>query len=147
MNMQRFSEILMAYGGNPQRWSLHEREAALQFLNNSLEAQRLQQQALQLDQLLNAAPMPQLSEALQKRILKSTQPSVFKRFFEWFSFKQPLKIATAFAIPCLIALTVWLSMPFSPFFYQPEIDYFSHQEMSLLALLEEEELTLTEFLL
>ena len=147
MDMQRFSEILMAYGGNPQRWSLHEREAALQFLNNSLEAQRLQQQALQLDQLLNAAPMPQLSEALQKRILKATQPSVFQNIFKWFSFKQPLKLATAFAIPCLIALTIWLNMPVSPLSSQPHIDVSTHQEMSLLALLEEEELTLTEFLL
>jgi len=147
MNMQRFSEILMAYGGNPQRWSLHEREAALQFLNNSLEAQRLQQQALQLDQLLNAAPMPQLSEALQKRILKSTQPSVFQSIFEWFSFKQPLKLATAFAIPCLIALTIWLNMPVSPLSSQSNIDIFSYQEMPLLVLLEEGELTLTEFLL
>jgi len=145
--MQRFSEILMAYGGNPQRWSLHEREAALQFLNNSLEAQRLQQQALQLDQLLNAAPMPQLSEALQKRILKSTQPSVFQSIFEWFSFKQPLKLATAFAIPCLIALTIWLNMPVSPLSSQSNIDIFSYQEMPLLVLLEEGELTLTEFLL
>jgi len=147
MNMQRFSEILMAYGGNPQRWSLHEREAALQFLNNSLEAQRLQQQALQLDQLLNAAPMPQLSEALQKRILKATQPSVFQSIFEWFSFKQPLKLATAFAIPCLIALTIWLNMPVSPLSSQSNIDIFSYQEMPLLVLLEEGELTLTEFLL
>jgi len=147
MNMQRFSEILMAYGGNPQRWSLHEREAALQFLNNSLEAQRLQQQALQLDQLLNAAPMPQLSEALQKRILKATQPSVFQSIFEWFSFKQPLKLATAFAIPCLIALTIWLNMPVSPLFSQSNIDISSYQEMPLLVLLEEGELTLTEFLL
>jgi len=145
--MQRFSEILMAYGGNPQRWSLHEREAALQFLNNSLEAQRLQQQALQLDQLLNAAPMPQLSEALQKRILKATQPSVFQSIFEWFSFKQPLKLATTFAIPCLIALTIWLNMPASPLSSQSNIDISSYQEMPLLVLLEEGELTLTEFLL
>ncbi len=143
MDMQRFSEILMAYGGNPQRWTAHEREAALQFLNHSLEAQRLQKQALQLDSLLDAAPMPQLSAALQKRILKSTQPSVFKRIFEWFSLRQPLKLATVFAIPSLIVLTIWLNTPVS----QPSFDLSSHQEMSLLALLEEGELTLTEFLL
>jgi hypothetical protein len=147
MDMQRFSEILMAYGGNPQRWSQHEREAALQFLNNSSEAQRLQQQALQLDQLLNAAPMPQLSAALQKRILKATQPSIFQSIFEWFSFRQPLKLVTAFAIPCLIALTIWLNTPVSPLSSQPHIDVSAHQEMSLLALLEEGEFTLTEFLL
>lgn len=147
MNMQRFSEILMAYGGNPQHWALHEREAALQFLSNSSEAQQLQQEALQLDQLLNAAPMPQLSAALQKRIFKATQPSVFQSIFEWFSFKQPLKLATAFALPCLIILTVWFNIPVPPFSSQPNIDVSSYQEISLLTLLEEDELPLTEFLL
>lgn len=147
MNIQRFSEILMAYGGNPRHWPVYERDAALDLLQHSNDAQHLQQQALQLDQLLNAAPMPQLSAALQKRILKSTQPSVFQDIFEWVSFKQPFKLATAFAIPCLMALTIWLNMPISPFSSPSNIDVSSHQEISLLALLEEEELTLTEFLL
>lgn len=147
MDMQRFSEILMAYGGNPQHWPIYERQAALNLLQSSDDAQRLRKQALQLDCVLDAAPMPQLSAALQKRILKATQPSIFQSIFEWFSFKQPLRLATAFAIPCLIALTIWLNVSVSPTSSQPNIDVSSYQEISLLALLEEEELALIEFLL
>lgn len=147
MDIQRFSDILMAYGGNPQHWPIYEREAALDLLQCSNDAQRLQHEALQLDQLLNAAPMPQLSVALQKRILKATQPSIFQIIYEWCSFEQPLKFVTVFAIPCLIALTIWFNMSVSPISSQPNIDASSHQEMSLLALLEEEEFTITEFLL
>lgn len=142
MNMQRFSEILKAYGGNPQRWSIHERETALQFLKHSVDAQHLQKQALQLDHLLDAAPTPELSLALQKRILKSTQPSVLKRIFEWFSFNQPLKLATTIAISCLIGLIVWIAQPFSS---QPKTDL--SQEFSSLAILEEDEFGFTEFFL
>jgi hypothetical protein len=142
MNIQRFSEILMAYGGNPQHWSIHEREAALQLLASSSEAQDLQQQALQLDHLLDAAPTPEISPALQKRILKSTQPSVFQRIYKWYSLKQLLKLATAFAIPCLVSFMVWLAMPISP---QSKTDL--SQDVSLLAIVDEEEFISTEFLL
>ncbi|MEY3218673.1 MAG: hypothetical protein RIT27_30 [Pseudomonadota bacterium] len=144
MDMQRFSEIIMAYGGNPQHWSEHEREEALQILQQSEEARYLQKEALQLDALLDIAPMPQLSPAFQKRILKSAQPSVFQRFFEQLTQYSTLQLATVFGVFFFMTSVIYIAMPFS----QPTNDIKNDlsQEVSLVALLEEE-LSLAELLL
>lgn len=143
MDMQRFSEILKAYGGNPRHWPMYEREAALQVLQCSLEAKNLQREALLLDRLLNAAPMPEISSALQKRILKATQPPVYKRILSLLTFEQPLKFASVFAISCLVAFVVWNVMPTSSLFSPSKIDL--AQEHSANALGEEEELIIVAF--
>jgi len=144
MDIQRFSEIIMAYGGNPQHWAAHEREAALQMLQQSSEAKRLQKEALALDVLLDVAPMPHLSNALRKRIFKATRPPLSQQLLQWLFNPSTLRLATAFAFPFLIVGITWIAMPSSQLTNETRNAF--AQDVSFVALLEEE-LTLAEFLL
>jgi hypothetical protein len=87
--------------------------------------------------------MPEISVALQKRILKATQPPVYKRILSWFTFDQPLKFASAFAISCLVAFIVWSAMPVSLISSPSKIDL--AQDHSVNGLGEEEELIIVAF--
>ena len=60
MNLQRFEQLIGAYGSNPERWPLGERQAATDFLTTSTEAQNLALIERRLDQQLD------LSEPAQK---------------------------------------------------------------------------------
>jgi len=53
MNLQRFEQLIDAYGSDPQRWPPAERSAALKLLAQSPEAADLQQQSVWLDQALD----------------------------------------------------------------------------------------------
>ncbi len=48
----RVRELLEAYGGSPEAWPAHEREAALGCIARSKTLQKLQQEAAALDELL-----------------------------------------------------------------------------------------------
>ena len=69
MKLERFADLVAAYGGQPQHWSITERDAALQLLKESSQAQQLQEEALQLDALLDCLPDVQPTENLTARIL------------------------------------------------------------------------------
>ncbi|MES1990288.1 MAG: hypothetical protein V4441_04965 [Pseudomonadota bacterium] len=58
MTMQRFSEIVDAYGALVHRWPADERDAALALLADSAEARDRVQAAGELDAMLDAAPAP-----------------------------------------------------------------------------------------
>ena len=81
MNLQRFSQMLDAYGADPRRWSEDERAAALDFMQHSEKARVLQQQALRLDQLLAVLPEVSASATLEQRIFNSIQNPVSEPFF------------------------------------------------------------------
>ena len=63
MTIERLRQILDAFGADPARWPKAERDSALALLAHSPEAQRLREEARQLDSVLNEA-----SEAIELRL-------------------------------------------------------------------------------
>jgi hypothetical protein len=70
MDESRFRALVEAYGADPGRWPEAEREAALDFVNAEGEgAQRLLDEAAELDHLLTAAVSVSADSALETAIL------------------------------------------------------------------------------
>jgi hypothetical protein len=57
ITLSRFSELVEAYGADPDRWPLEDRLAALELMAHSAEARSLAHQAGDLDALLDVAPL------------------------------------------------------------------------------------------
>lgn len=74
ITLTRLSELLEAYGADPDRWPLEDRVAALELLAYSAPARNLLRQAAELDTLLDTAPLTMPSsasaEALAARIVE-----------------------------------------------------------------------------
>jgi hypothetical protein len=73
MNIDRFTDLLDAWGADPALWpDAADRKAAQTLLAASTEAQRLQREAAAFETLLQRAPLPVLepSAALRQRILR-----------------------------------------------------------------------------
>jgi hypothetical protein len=70
MNLERFADLVAAYGSDPHRWPAAERQAAESLLAASAAAQKLMREAADLDALL-ALPIPVIepSLALRNRIM------------------------------------------------------------------------------
>lgn len=77
MNLDRFQELLDAYGADPRRWPEAERGAAIAFLSDSAEAQARAARARALDALLEEAGPPAAPkldpEALAASITRTPQ--------------------------------------------------------------------------
>jgi len=73
MNLQRFQQILDAYGANPQRWPMAERAAAQAFLQQSVDAQALLDEAQNIDAMLDQLPDNVASLGLTQRIIALSQ--------------------------------------------------------------------------
>lgn len=69
MSCTRLSEILDAYGADPEHWPANERAAALALLASSAEARALAQAAQALDQLLDRWQPLAADVALTARVL------------------------------------------------------------------------------
>lgn len=74
LSMQRFEQLVEAYGSDTQRWPADEREAALQLLHRSPEAVILLQQSAWLDSALDQYDTPAF-EQLDSRILQQSLPA------------------------------------------------------------------------
>ena len=74
MTLNRFSQLVAAYGGESQRWPLEEQIAAAQLLKTSAEARQLQQAAMNLDKLLNQVTTVPPSLKLRHQILAAIPP-------------------------------------------------------------------------
>lgn len=57
ITLSRFSELVEAYGADPDRWPLEDRLAALELMAHSAEARSLAHRAGDLDALLDIAPL------------------------------------------------------------------------------------------
>ncbi|MBI1261439.1 MAG: hypothetical protein GC184_06915 [Rhizobiales bacterium] len=73
---QRLAELIDAYGASPERWPASEREQALALLARSPVAREQMQQARQLDNLLDMAPVARPSVSLEERIMAARPRSV-----------------------------------------------------------------------
>ena len=58
MNIERFQEILDAYGGDPRRWPEAERDGALALVAGADAARGRQAEARRLDMLLDEGSLP-----------------------------------------------------------------------------------------
>lgn len=74
LSLERFGQLLDAYGGDPARWPEAERGAAEALLLRSAPARALQQQAAALDADLDAFQVPPPDAALRSRILVDAAP-------------------------------------------------------------------------
>ncbi|MDM8560483.1 hypothetical protein [Candidatus Parabeggiatoa sp. HSG14] len=142
ITIERFSQLLDAYGGDAKRWPLEERAAALKLLEVSSEAHHLQQSALTLDNLLNRIPISSPTTALRNHIIakiqKSTKPTkdAWQWLVEWLlgttTLEHVLRPAFALALPLLLGITIGLNLT-----ALPEIDeqqWVFEDEINLLAL-------------
>ena len=71
MNHARFSELLDAYGADPQRWPAAERGPAQALLDASPEATRLRLQAALLDDALDQYTLAPPAAALRQSLLSA----------------------------------------------------------------------------
>ena len=70
MTLERFGELLDAYGAAPARWPEAQRAAALRLLESEPRARELQRAALELDAALDAFAVPDPSAQLKARVLE-----------------------------------------------------------------------------
>src|SRR5262249_28497256 len=69
ITLERFAELLEAYGADPERWPDTERAAARYLLDGSADARSLWEQAAAVDRLLDGVPEEVPSAALVERVL------------------------------------------------------------------------------
>ncbi len=69
MSLERFEDLVDAYGASPDRWPADERKSGLALLASDAQAAQLCASAEALDDLLDAAPKEEPSAALRSRIL------------------------------------------------------------------------------
>lgn len=69
MNLERFEQIVDAYGAEPRAWPEAERDAALAFCNADPRACTLRDEAQALDALLAKSENPAPDRALENRIM------------------------------------------------------------------------------
>jgi ferric-dicitrate binding protein FerR (iron transport regulator) len=68
LDLERFKELLAAYGGKPERFPEREREAAFALLERSEEARALFAAESALDEVFAVAPAPELSSSLARKL-------------------------------------------------------------------------------
>lgn len=71
MNLERFTELLDAYGADLDRWPANEQAAATLLLTDRADAREAQRRAAAVDMLLLRADLPEIepSAALRQRVL------------------------------------------------------------------------------
>lgn len=73
MNLERFKQLIDIYGGSPYRWPSNERLTAETLLQTSAVARQWQQEALQLDRLIDNVVEITPPIGLKTRILAEVQ--------------------------------------------------------------------------
>lgn len=102
VGLERFEQIVDAYGADPGRWPEAERPQAEAFMAGSAEARAMVQGAQALDDWLDAAPSRAPSELLERRVIKAA-PRAQGRVFGWAS-------ATGWAAAAAAGLVLGLSV-------------------------------------
>lgn len=140
MTIERFSQLLDAYGGDAKRWPTEERATALQLLEQSNEARQLQQSALTLDNLLDSVPISSSSTMLRKRILAKIHPMTSQTQDAWQWLVQLMigttprehiwRPAVTLGIPLLLGIVIGLNLAPLP----ENTNIWIEEEINLLAL-------------
>jgi len=143
MDIKHFAQLVETYGGHPDNWKEEKRHAALDLLKTSSEAQRLQQNALKLDNLLDQSICIPPSPTLKTRILEqvTTMPKVkidiWQEFMQWIfgtnSLEHIWRPAVAFGLPLLLG--IWLGLHLAANDIAPsESELLQQEEIALLVL-------------
>ena len=83
MNIDRFQQLLDAYGASVDRWPVEERQAATLLLDASEEAKARQDRAARLDEVLDAHRV-EVPEPLRDKIIAATRDhGLPERFLDW----------------------------------------------------------------
>ncbi len=123
VTVSRFGEILDAYGAEPQRWPVAEREAALALLARSAPARQQQASAAALDAFLDRADVPAPSADLKSRALAAGAANTAKagqahategrpKIVSRRPWGQALGMAAPLAAAAMLVL--WLALPEDP---------------------------------
>lgn len=86
MTAERFEQIIAAFGSDPARWPLAERQAASDFLALSPRAQALVTQSRALDEALDhyrVPAMPAMERRVTAALREATRSSLLDRVLEW----------------------------------------------------------------
>jgi hypothetical protein len=147
MRIERFSQLVDAYGGDAKRWPIKERAAALKLLKESVEARRLQRSASNLDHLLDSVPISPPTAMLKQRILAQTQrytepaQDAWQWFIHWLIGttvrEHFLRPAFALIIPLLFGLLLGFNLSNLPTPTEENLaeeNFWVEEEISLLAL-------------
>lgn len=113
ISLQRFEQLLDAYGASPQRWPDHERAAALQLLEHSAQAAQLLQNARWLDQQLDQLPAPDfvyLNTTLLTVLLPARSKKWTDQLLEWLVPAQARSAAVFWRPAALASLPLMLGM-------------------------------------
>lgn len=113
---QQIAHLLETYGGDLKRWPQEYQVAAPQLLQHSESAQRLRQEALALDKLLDTVPVPPPSPWLRQRILATarqtatTTQDIWQRFLQWVIGTTPTEYlwrpAVTFLLPLVLGILI-----------------------------------------
>jgi hypothetical protein len=129
MNLQRFEQLIDAYGTDPQRWPVAERSAALKLLADSEQAAELLQQTVWLDKSLDqfAAPaFDQLHDRLLKMPLPAQSKSLLERLVQWLlplgpgEFAEWWRPATLACLPLVFGLFIGMRLDL---FADPSVEF------------------------
>lgn len=128
MNLQRFEQLIDAYGTDAQRWPPAERQAALALLAHSPDAAQLLQQAQWLDETLEQFAVPAFDQ-LHSRLLMMPLPvqhrGVIERILRWLVPSDPTDAGEWWrpaALACLpLALGLVMGMQLD-LFAEPVVD-------------------------
>lgn len=83
-SLQRFAEVLEAYGAEAQHWPADERSMLLELTSGSEQAAGMLAQARQLDQLLDQYTVEESDTALRRLILETIPAeSRFDKMLTW----------------------------------------------------------------
>ena len=86
LSMQRFEQLIDAYGTDPQRWPPGERQAALQLVESLPDAARLMQETVWLDEALDHYDVPafdQLSARILAQPLPARRMGIIEQLMRW----------------------------------------------------------------
>ena len=74
MTLDRFRQLIDAYGAESGRWPEQDRDLAVDFLTSSPEAQTLLEEVSALDSALDSLPKPELSTGFRESVLNLQDP-------------------------------------------------------------------------
>ncbi len=118
MSLERFEELVDAYGAQSGRWPDEDRELALALVSNCAQAQQALQAAVVLDELLDQAPSEDPSAALRRQVLAAAPKRQLgwlgrlnQLTEQWWPFTPRWQPATGLALAAAFGIVVGTMVP------------------------------------
>jgi len=116
-SLQRFVEILDAYGSDHNQWPNEERKQLEQLLAKSNQAQQLFKEAAKLDAMLDQFTVPDVSPEVRNQVVDGIpfgKTGITERFLDWLFPAGPELLwrpALAITLPLLVGFALGLATP------------------------------------